>query len=76
MTTIQTRYVPATDTLGTRIRVHGPDGYMTLPFDYAALDPHLEAARRYVLRMQQGGHTVVEEPEAVRSTGTGIVYQI
>lgn len=76
MNIIRTRYMGPTDTLGSRIRVHGPDGYMTLPLDYAAPDPHLEAATRYVLRMRRRGHTVVEEPEAIRLTKSGVVYQV
>lgn len=76
MAIVRTRYMPPTDTLGSRIRVHGPDGYMTLPFDYAAPDPHLEAATRYVLRMRRRGHTVARDPEAIRSTGSGIVYEV
>ena len=42
---IRTRYTGATNTRGATIRATGPMGSVTIPYDYAATDPHEVAVR-------------------------------
>lgn len=52
---IRTRYIPATDTQGSRIRAYftGTDGrehQLTVPYDYASNDPHRDLASQIAQR--------------------------
>jgi len=45
VTQIRTKYTGATNRRGASIRAFGPMGSVTVPYDYAATDPHESAVR-------------------------------
>jgi hypothetical protein len=45
VTRIRTKYTGATNRRGASIRAFGPMGSVTVPYDYAATDPHEVAVR-------------------------------
>jgi hypothetical protein len=71
---IHTRKVPATDTEGAKIRVHNGLRHIEVPYPFEAHDPHLEAARQFVL-LETGGKAPFDL-HLVRSTAHGDVYRI
>jgi hypothetical protein len=71
---IHTRKVPATDTQGAKIRVHNGSRSLEVPYPFEAADPHLEAARLFVL--SEGGDPGRFELHLVRATAHGDVYRV
>lgn len=74
---IRTRFVPATDTKGARIRATVTGRQLTVPYDHAARDPHREVAAMLAvnLLLTDDPATVVLDNEA-RKPNRGWVFVI
>ena len=75
MSIIRTRYRPATDRTGSRIRAtHGRDS-LTVPYDYAMSGPenHRDAAKALALKLGMRGHNWARAWDPHQSDGLTFV---
>lgn len=71
---VRTRYTGATDTKGSRITAMTHSTQLTVPYDYAASDPHVSAVQALLRSMgyPERGAMI----ELAKETATGYVYNI
>lgn len=70
MKAILTKYIPATEKRGSRIKAYDSDGNsVTLPFNSSLIFPHREAAEALVAKMKWGPVILAEG-----GTNTGSVF--
>lgn len=79
---LRTMKIAATDTAGEKVRVYGPKGYRTYPYEYSAYDMHDTAVMVYLLEemkvvLSQDDLFALTHPRRrLTFNGRGFVYLI
>lgn len=60
MQAVIVKYLPPTAHRGSRIKASCSSGSITVPFDYAAHDPYLVAARALLNKLDWSGYDLVQ----------------
>ena len=66
---IRVRYLPATDTKGTRLSVTGELGRVTTPLDYGAENPEAVAAQVWLDKFVNPAYEAKVRPEGLEFRG-------